>query len=68
MNIAVIGVGSMGQNHARVLFNLDSVQLVAVVDADKQQAERVAKRYNARWYTSYTELFDKEQLDAVTIA
>ena len=58
----------MGQNHAVVLFNLDSVQLVAVVDADKQQAERVAKRYNARWYTSYTELFDKEQLDAVTIA
>ncbi|HLD34203.1 MAG TPA: Gfo/Idh/MocA family oxidoreductase [Candidatus Nanoarchaeia archaeon] len=68
MNIAVIGVGSMGQNHARVLFNIDSVHLAAVVDADKNQAERIAKKYNARWYTTYQELFEKEQLDAVTIA
>jgi len=58
----------MGQNHARVLFNIDSVHLAAVVDADKNQAERIAKKYNARWYTTYQELFEKEQLDAVTIA
>lgn len=64
----MIGVGSMGQNHARVLFNIDSVRLVAVADPDARQAEKVAKKYNARWYTSYQAMLDSEKLDAVTVA
>ena len=68
MDVAVIGVGSMGQNHARVLFNIDSVRLVAVADPDARQAEKVAKKYNARWYTSYQAMLDSEKLDAVTVA
>ena len=33
MRAAVIGVGSMGTNHARVYSELDEVELVAVADS-----------------------------------
>jgi predicted dehydrogenase len=37
---AVIGLGSMGANHARVLSDMDGVELVAVADADATRVER----------------------------
>ena len=38
LRVAVIGAGIMGSNHARVLKQLPSAQLVAVVDADIERA------------------------------
>lgn len=68
INVAVIGVGSMGQNHARVLFNLDDVELKAVVDADLKQASKIGKKYNVNIYSDYKEMFEKEDVDAVCVA
>lgn len=68
IKIAVIGVGSMGQNHARVYFHNDHVRLVAVADAYENQAEKVAKKYNAKAYKDYQEMLEKEDIDAVSIA
>lgn len=66
--VAVIGVGSMGRNHARVYSELDEAQLVAVVDANFDMAKTVAARFQARAYCDYREMFEKEYLDAVSIA
>lgn len=41
----VIGVGSMGQNHARVYRELPETQLIGVHDADTEQAESVADAF-----------------------
>jgi len=41
LRAAVIGLGSMGANHARVLADLDGVQLVAVADADTARCTKV---------------------------
>ncbi len=68
MNVAVIGVGSMGQNHARVYSNSDAVTLVAVADPFPEQLENVSKKYNAKPYTDYREMLQTEQIDAVSIA
>jgi len=68
INIAVIGVGSMGQNHARVLFNSDHSKLVAIADTNTEQAHRIARKYNTKAYTSYKEMLEKEQIDAISIA
>src|SRR3989344_7950028 len=68
INIAVIGVGLMGQNHARVLFNLENVNFKAVVDANKGLVEKIGKKYNLSFYTSYKEMFKKQKIDAVCIA
>lgn len=68
IRVAVIGVGSMGQNHARVYFHNDDVQLVAVADSNKEAVEKVAKKFNTRAYTDYREMLELEQIDAVSIA
>ncbi len=67
IKVGVIGVGSMGQNHARVYFHSDNVELIAVADQNLGCAEKVGRKYNARFYEDYREMLEKEQLDAVSI-
>jgi predicted dehydrogenase len=43
--VGVIGVGSMGHQHARVYGELPSATLVGVSDADPEQAREVAEEY-----------------------
>lgn len=65
---AVIGVGSMGANHARIYNELDGVTLVGVCDADPQLAQKVSSRYRTGQYSDHRELLDQERLDLVSIA
>jgi len=44
----VIGVGSMGRNHARIYSELQDVDLVGVFDVDGHQADAVAAKYGTR--------------------
>jgi predicted dehydrogenase len=44
----VIGVGSMGQNHARVYAELPDVELVGVFDVDDDRARDIAARHDTR--------------------
>ena len=64
---AVIGVGSMGMNHARIYDALEVVALVGVCDADAEQANRVASRYRTRHYGDHAALLDEERPDLVSI-
>ena len=68
MKVAVIGVGSMGRNHARVYSELPEANLVAVVDADGKLAELTAEKYGLRAYTDYCQMLEKEMPEAVSIA
>ncbi len=60
----VIGVGSMGQNHARVFSEISN--LVGVADANEAQARRVANRFGCEVYSDHRELLKK--VEAVVIA
>ena len=44
LRAAVIGLGSMGANHARVLGDLPGVELVAVADASSEAVQRATSR------------------------
>jgi len=68
LRAAVIGVGSMGANHARVYARMPQTALVAIADIDPEQRARVARTYKARAYEDYREMIEKEALDVVTIA
>ncbi len=68
LRAAVIGVGNMGVNHARVYSQLEDVKLCAVVDADARRAEQVAARFHTNAYADYGEMLEREKPDAVTIA
>ena len=65
--MAVIGVGNMGKNHARVYYELNSAELVAIADIS-QKAKEIAKKYKCKYYKDYKEMIRKEKLDAVSIA
>jgi predicted dehydrogenase len=64
--VAVIGVGSLGQHHARILSSLPEALLVAVVDRDPAQAGDVGARHGVPGLTDHREL--PADLDAVTVA
>lgn len=66
--VAVIGVGSMGRNHARVYTELPEVTLVGVADASEKAAAQIARRYGTESYTDYIRLLDEQKPEAVTIA
>ncbi|ADB63812.1 oxidoreductase domain protein (plasmid) [Haloterrigena turkmenica DSM 5511] len=61
----VIGVGSMGENHARVYSELQNVDLACVTDHDEELAQRVADAYATDAVAFETAL---ERCDVVTVA
>ena len=65
MKTAVIGVGNMGRNHARVLSQISN--LVAVADSNEARAKEVAKLYNCNYYVNYNDMMQNERIDAVSI-
>lgn len=67
LRIGLIGVGSMGLNHARVLSDMEDVVLVAVADPDRAALAHVARRSAARAYTDHRAMLGAEQLDAAVI-
>lgn len=65
IRMAVIGVGHLGQHHARILAGLPDVELVGVVDANPQQARTIAGRLGTRVFAAPEELLG--QVDAVSV-
>ena len=47
LRVAVLGVGSFGRNHARVISSLPDVELTAVVDRDTARGRAVADEYGS---------------------
>lgn len=66
LKLGVIGVGSMGSNHARIYSALPGVTLVGVSDINGARAREIAEKYNCSHFPDYRELLEK--VDAVSIA
>ncbi len=64
--VAVIGVGRMGKLHARVLSEMDSAELVCVVDINEATARSVAKQRKCKALTDVRDAVDL--VDAAIIA
>lgn len=67
LKAAVIGVGAMGRNHARVYADLGDVQFVGVADSNIELANDVAERYRVPAYASYAEMLEREKPDLVSV-
>ncbi|HTZ17759.1 MAG TPA: Gfo/Idh/MocA family oxidoreductase [Dissulfurispiraceae bacterium] len=65
INAGVIGVGYLGQHHARILAGLEGVRLAAVVDTDIKRAEEIAAKYGGRAFADYREAM--ETVDSFSI-
>lgn len=65
LRMAVIGVGHLGQSHARILSGLADVDLVGVVDVNAKQANEIAERCGTQAFTDIKPLLNR--VDAVTV-
>jgi predicted dehydrogenase len=66
LRTAVIGAGRMGRLHSRIYHQMDQVELVAIVDQQREKAEALAEQYGGQVCTDPAEIIDR--VDAVTIA
>ena len=65
LRAGVVGVGSMGENHARVYSELRAATLAGVTDLDEDRARQVAQQYGSE-YVPFDRLV--ETCDVVTVA
>lgn len=63
--VGVVGVGYLGQHHARIYSELKNAELAGVVDVDFDRAKEIAKKFKTQAFKSHEELFGK--VDAVSI-
>lgn len=64
----VIGLGTMGRHHVRVLQEIASAELVAVSDPDGLALALALRGRDVRGYLSYEEMLVREALDFVVVA
>ena len=55
LNVGVIGVGYLGQHHARIFSEIEGVNLTAVIDADLKRAEEIASKYGGKAFADHRE-------------
>ena len=66
LRVAVIGVGHLGQHHARLLASMDGVELVGICDVNRPRAEEIAGKFGGQVFTDSRELLSR--VDAVSVA
>jgi len=58
----------MGKNHARVLADMDEIELVAICDSSEKNAKILAERYHIPFYTNHNIMLKEHKLDMASIA
>ena len=66
LRIAVVGVGHLGEYHVQKYRALKMVDLIGVVDSNKERAMEIGQRYNTKVFETHNDILD--QVDAVSLA
>jgi predicted dehydrogenase len=66
IRVAVVGAGEFGRNHARVYHEMDTVELIGVVDRDAGRAGKLAQEFGVHAFQALDELQGK--VDAASVA
>ncbi len=69
LKVAVVGAGSMGMNHLRVLkdFNDEQVGVVGVAEAYASTLDNAVRRFPATGYTDYRTMIEETHPDLVAV-
>lgn len=66
LKVAVVGVGSLGQHHARIASQSEQAELVAVVDCSETRGQEIAEKFGTRWVPQLRDVIN--EVDAVQVA
>ncbi len=67
VRVAVAGVGSLGEHHARLLHEIPGAELAGVYDARPERAVEIAGRHGVRAFASLEELADAVEAACVVV-
>jgi predicted dehydrogenase len=67
LRVGLAGAGAMGKNHARLLADLEGVELAAVWDRDAEAAAAVARLHGAPAVAGWEELADRSEAAVVAV-
>ena len=67
LRIGIIGVGGLGTRHAQYVVDTGKGRPVAFADTDVARAEAAAEAHGGRAYGDFTQMLEREQLDAVFV-
>lgn len=67
VRIGIIGTGTWGKNHVRVLNELEGAELSVVSDLDEKSLKRFRSIYNVKTTPDYGEVLADSDIDAVSI-
>jgi len=66
LKAGVVGVGSLGQHHARIFASLSDVKLVGIADSNRERGEEIARKYKTDYFTEMDALI--EAVDCASVA
>jgi len=67
LNMALIGAGTWGKNHARVLSQLGNTKLNVICDLNEATAKTISSQYHVEYTTNVDEALTRHDIDAVCI-
>jgi predicted dehydrogenase len=68
MNVALVGCGGIARYHVKALSRMDTIKLVAACDIVEKKAAKMAAEWNIpHYYTSFSEMLDKESPSIISI-
>jgi predicted dehydrogenase len=68
LKVAIVGMGNIGNTHARVYTELGNVELVAVCDIIEERSDKAAEAYGCQGFYSVQALLDSNvEFDAVSV-
>lgn len=65
VNIGVVGVGHLGQHHARILNEIEGANLVGISDVNEEAGRAAAEKYGVKYFRDFREMAD--EISAVTV-
>ena len=67
LKIGVIGVGSLGYHHTRILSSMKRVEFIGINDIDIEKGKKISKEFNVPFFSNRLELLEKcEAVDIVS--
>ena len=65
VKIGVVGVGHLGQHHARILNEIEGAELIGISDVNEEAGKSAAEKYAVKYFKDFHELV--KEVDAVTV-